>query len=408
MTGDPDCARQVTATGTSGDRQLQIGWTRRWISAPGPLTTSRGDTWEPDAAIARGGTLAPVGRPSTSPAGSPTASQRLDPACYLFPIPAGGTWLVTFGVPAGAAQSQFTYNVSADSVGRPLTQQITADGHVQRVSFLVAAQAGPLRVTIVKQGFTTAITSAAITLARRNTTPLQVAFADEFNGAPGGPDDRNWRVETGSGTWGNNELQTYTTNPANIRVNSGHLAISAQRDHSGSSVRYTSGRLNSNFTGTYGRVEARIKVPNGAGLLPAFWMLGADAPHLPWPACGEIDIMEYLGNREPTTIYTSLHGPDRSGAPWKQTTSTVTARPPADNFHTYALDWWPGLLQVSLDGRIFASYTPQDLSDRQTWVFDKQYYLLLNVAVGGDWPGTPAPSLPFPQTMLVDYVRWSQ
>ncbi|MGW4943105.1 glycoside hydrolase family 16 protein [Actinoplanes sp. NPDC004185] len=329
-----------------------------------------------------------------------------DSHCYLFPVPAGGTWLVTFGVAMRVDQPVSTVEVSVDTTAGHETHVVSTDTRLSRVSVLVPAPAGPLRVSIVERGHRVAVTSAALTLARHDTAPLTSVFSDEFDGIGTAPDDARWRLETGFGTWGNNEQQTYTADPANVQVAADQLAVVARRGLPDTGVRYTSARLNSTYSGTYGRIEGRIRTPGGTGLLPAFWMLGVDARHGGWPACGEIDIMEHLGSREPHTVHASLHGPDLGGTPWKTTMSTGAAAPLADQFHTYAVDWWPGLIQMSVDGTVFATYAPEDLPPGRQWVFDKPFYLLLNVAVGGDWPGEPDATVTFPQTMFVDYVRW--
>jgi hypothetical protein len=310
--------------------------------------------------------------------------------CYVLPIPMAGTWLITFGVePPGL--------VSLEAVGVNGLVRQSADVHAMRtVTMTVPAAAGHLRVDV---DTTATLTSVTVTLARPGTEPLEVVFSDDFRLDK--LDKSKWKLEVGDHGWGNRELQTYTSSPANVSVGPAGLAINARREASGS---YTSARLNSRFAAAYGRIEARIRTASGAGLLPAFWMLGADAPDHPWPACGEIDIMETLGAREPSVVHASIHGPDTSGRPWQQTAATTTPRPLAATFHTYTVDWWPNVIQMSVDGQAYASFTPS----AGPWPFNKPFYLLLNVAVGGDWPGTPADDLPFPQTMQVDHVTWSR
>jgi beta-glucanase (GH16 family) len=278
---------------------------------------------------------------------------------------------------------------------------------MRRVAMTVPASEGGMRVVLEPAGGLTVITSVTLTLARTDTRPPEMVFSDDFRGTR--LDRTKWRPETGDHGWGNRELQTYTSNARNILVGADRLALTARREQvPGRPDSFTSARLDSRFSAAYGHIEARIRTPGGAGLLPAFWMLGADADHLPWPRCGEIDIMESLGQREPSTVHASVHGPDDHGEPWQLTTSLVTDQPLADDFHTYAVDWWPHSVQMSIDGTAYASFAPEDLPPGRSWPFDKPYYLLLNVAVGGDWPGTPSPALPFPQAMQVDFVRWWQ
>ncbi|GAA2909039.1 hypothetical protein Acy02nite_59130 [Actinoplanes cyaneus] len=318
--------------------------------------------------------------------------------CYVVPIPARGTWLVTVGVGKSTATA---LTLMAEGASGPVRQ--TADlHHLRRVSMTVPAAEGSLRVGLVPASGLITVTSVTLTLVRRETTPLRTIFADDFDGR--WLDDAKWRPETGDHGWGNRELQNYTASTANLAVTAGRLSITARRGPASGS--FTSGRLNSRFSASYGHLEARIRTPGGAGLLPAFWMLGADAPRIGWPRCGEIDIMESLGRREPSTVHATIHGPDRAGRPWQREVAMATPRPPSSGFHLYALDWWPGSVQISFDGTAYASFAPEDLAPGHPWLFDKPYYVLLNVAVGGDWPKAPSPALPFPQTMQVDYLHW--
>jgi beta-glucanase (GH16 family) len=152
-------------------------------------------------------------------------------------------------------------------------------------------------------------------------------------------------------------------------------------------------------------VEARIKIPKGRGIWPAFWMLGEGADKEGWPACGEIDIMENIG-KEPRIIHGSVHGPGYSGG--QDITAQIELPVPgalADDFHVYALDWSPDRLVFSFDGRVYQTVRHTSLPPNGEWVFDKQMFLLLNVAVGGDWPGNPDATTRFPEEMVVDYVR---
>ena len=392
----PDCAErggQLTAPLT--DSPIAVGWSRRWASSTTPIVDARGHTWEPDTLIARGGTL------RTVPSG---ATRRVGVPCYILPIPMPGMWTVTIGVeppPEGGAAA-FTMTATGSS---GVVRQNADIRTMRRVSLTVPATEGGMRVDLATAVGHTAISSVSLTLARKGTEAPAIIFADDFRGTR--LDTTKWTTETGSQGWGNRELQSYTSTADNILVDADRLAITARRDRvAGRPDSFTSGRLNSRFSAAYGRIEAHIRTPRGAGLLPAFWMLGADSSHLRWPNCGEIDIMESLGEREPSTVHASLHGPDHRGEPWRHTASLVTNHDLAEGFHTYTLDWWPHSLQMSFDGEAYASFAPEDLSPDQRWQFDKPYYLLLNLAVGGDWPGTPSPALQFPQTMQVDFVRW--
>ena len=244
-----------------------------------------------------------------------------------------------------------------------------------------------------------------------------LTWSDEFDGADGSaPDSKKWVAEIGGHGWGNNELEYYTTRRENSRIENGNLIIEATSEHFTGPDRvardYTSARLKSKglFSQRYGRFEARIQLPTGRAVWPAFWMLGDDIGAVRWPACGEIDIMENLGS-EPSTVHGSMHGPGYSGA--HPLTASYTL--PADNtgktprftdaFHLFAVEWEPDRVRFYVDDRLYATQTKADIPPGTRWVFDHPFFVLLNVAVGGNWPGSPDASTVFPQRMLVDYVR---
>ncbi|GAA2383627.1 hydrolase [Catellatospora methionotrophica] len=239
-------------------------------------------------------------------------------------------------------------------------------------------------------------------------------WSDEFNAAAGAPvNGSKWKFDIGGGGWGNNELQYYTNSTSNaVHDGAGNLVITARRENPAGygcwygSCQYTSARLLTadRFTQTYGRFEARIKIPRGQGIWPAFWMLGSDIGTNPWPNSGEIDIMENIG-KEPGTVHGSLHGPGYSGccSLTGQYTLPGGARL-ADAFHTYAVDWAPDSVTWFIDGIQYSRKTRADAGSNR-WVFDHPFFMLLNVAVGGNWPGNPDGSTVFPQSMVIDYVR---
>jgi len=237
-----------------------------------------------------------------------------------------------------------------------------------------------------------------------------LVWSDEFNGSDGSlPDPSKWNMETGGGGWGNNELETYTARPQNAQVQNGNLAITAMKEAytgtDGIPRQYTSARINTAglFEQQYGRFEARIKIPQGQGLWPAFWMLGNNIGQVGWPASGEIDIMENIG-KEPSIVHGSMHGPGYSGANALTAAYTLPSGKFADDFHVFAIEWEPLAVRFYVDGNPYATQTPPDLNGK-TWVYDHPFFIVLNVAVGGDWPGSPDATTTFPQTMLVDYVR---
>ncbi|GHJ15458.1 discoidin domain-containing protein [Micromonospora sp. AKA38] len=232
-----------------------------------------------------------------------------------------------------------------------------------------------------------------------------LVFADEFDGPAGArPDAAKWTVDPGTGQ--NNESQYYTDN-ANAAMNgAGQLVMEARRENAGGRA-YTSHRMNTGtkFQVQYGRIEARIRVPRGNGLWPAFWMMGGDfLTGRPWPYNGEIDIMEILG-RDTYRSYTTLHAPAYNGGGGYGQEHVWTVDLSAD-FHVYAVEWDSRGMRFLVDGtQVFYASKETVETTRGPWVFDHPFYLILNLAVGGDWPGPPDASTPFPARMLVDYVR---
>jgi beta-glucanase (GH16 family) len=243
--------------------------------------------------------------------------------------------------------------------------------------------------------------------------PWALAWSDEFDGAAGSrPDPAKWGFETGGGGWGNDELEYYTDHLQNANVDGkGSLIIKVLEEKftgSDSVTRnYTSARLltKNKFVQTYGRFEARIKLPIGKGIWPAFWMLGDSIDSLGWPGAGEIDIMEYKGN-EPNTIHGSLHGPGYSGGNaltgWFKLPQNEKF---SDDYHVFAVEWEPNVVRFYTDGNLYETRTAVDLPAGTKWVFDHPFYILLNVAVGGNFVGKPNSSTKWPQMMAVDYVR---
>ncbi|OLF08048.1 licheninase [Actinophytocola xinjiangensis] len=246
-----------------------------------------------------------------------------------------------------------------------------------------------------------------------------LVWSDEFNGANGStPDPAKWTPEVGPGV--NNELQYYTNNDNARMDGAGNLVIQARRQvtpgsacppdpNSGGSTtcQYTSGRLNTagKFETTYGRVEARIKVSSTQGLWPAFWMLGGNFfDGVPWPASGEIDILEHIG-REPTLVHSTLHAPayfgaGGHGAPLELGTNASAA------FHVFAVEWDASHMTFFVDDNPFFTVDRDQLErTRGPWVYDHPFFIILNNAVGGDWPGPPGPGTVLPQNMMIDYVR---
>lgn len=240
-----------------------------------------------------------------------------------------------------------------------------------------------------------------------STNRWRLVWSDEFNQPDGSaPDAAKWSFETGGQGWGNQELEYYTARTNNARIVGGNLVIEAQQeDYHGN--QYTSARLKTQgkWSGLYGRMEARIKIPRGQGIWPAFWMLGTNINAVGWPRCGEVDIMENIG-KEPTLVHGTIHGPGYSGGGGIGGPGALPGKPKlADDFHLYAVEWTTNQIKWFVDDVQYFNVTPARLPKGTTWVYTQPHFLLLNLAVGGQWPGNPDRTTVFPQQMLVDYVR---
>ena len=249
-------------------------------------------------------------------------------------------------------------------------------------------------------------------------SPWQLLWSEEFDGPAGTlPDPNKWKFDLGGRGWGNQEWEYYTNKPENVSLDGqGTLLLTAlqvaEDDTRGLACwygpcRFTSARIltQDRFEFTYGRVEARLKIPYGQGIWPAFWMLGADIMSQGWPNCGEIDIMENIG-REPDTVHGTVHGPGYSGANGISGSFQLpNGQRLSDDFHLFAIEWEPEMIRWTIDDIPYFTLTPDSLPAGQQWVFDHSFFLILNVAVGGTWPGYPDDTTTFPQSMAVDYVR---
>lgn len=245
---------------------------------------------------------------------------------------------------------------------------------------------------------------AVQTLPERN---WQLTWSDEFDGAAGtSPDAANWAFDigTGNGGWGNQELEYYTNRSQNVSLDgNGNLLITARSEpYAGSS--FTSGRIKTQglFSQAYGRFEARIKTPYGPGIWPAFWMLGSNIETTPWPQCGEIDIMELRG-QEPNIINGTIHGPGYSGGSSITKRYGFTDKRFDQDYHIFAVEWTSDKIDFFVDDYLYQRLTTSDVPGQ--WVYDHPFHIILNVAVGGNYLGFPTSQTPFPQSMIVDYVR---
>ena len=243
-----------------------------------------------------------------------------------------------------------------------------------------------------------------------DTLPGQSAVVDDFDGPAGAPPNPGlWAYDIGP--WQDDGLQRYTDSPDNVRLDGeGHLVIQARPTPDGftSARPVTRGKLDM----LYGRVSARIKFPSGQGIWPAFWMLGSDFLDVGWPFSGEIDMMELVNNGK--TFHVALHGPqgntDYYGGVKVSPDKYVGTQGPipdlTDDFHEYWLDWQPNSIVIGVDDRTLGTVTPASLPPGAEWAFNKPMYALMNIAVGGPWPGPPDASTPWPATMLVDWFKY--
>jgi beta-glucanase (GH16 family) len=244
-------------------------------------------------------------------------------------------------------------------------------------------------------------------------------WSDEFDGPAGAPiDSAKWSYETTDGCqqgicgWGNNEKEYYTNTPENIALNGqGQLMIVARRAPAGLTCYYgpclyTSAKITTRgkVLAQPGRVEARIKLPAGQGLWPAFWMLGHDFPVTPWPACGELDIMENKGS-QPATTSSAVHGPGYFGATPFAHSNTLASGALADDFHTFAIEWDSLAVQFFVDSTAHYTVTRDAIEYYGKSILDQPFFLILNLAVGGNFDGDPRSDAILPATLLVDYVR---
>lgn len=275
------------------------------------------------------------------------------------------------------------------------------------------------RATLLPMVLALLVSSAAVScstehrgVAAAHSRPADTASVEEFDGPAGArPNPSLWDYQTGGGGWGNGELQTYTSEPANSALDgSGHLVITARRQPGpGGSESWTSARLitKGRWTFSYGTLTARIRVPAGDGLWPAFWLLGENIDTVGWPRCGEIDVLEAINGA--TEAYVGLHGPTSTGERWKVSGSLPAPFPSgslAEGFVDYAVRREPGLVVFTVNGTVVKRVTRADLRPGQQWVFDEPMFVVLNVAVGGNWPGPPSRSTRAEASMLVDRIEF--
>jgi len=230
-----------------------------------------------------------------------------------------------------------------------------------------------------------------------------LVWSDEFNGTGINRDNWSFDIGTGNNGWGNNELQYYTDRPGNIRIEDGALVIEARKEDYEDS-KYTSARIKTEHKKfwTYGKIEARIKLPRGKGIWPAFWMLGESFNATNWPGCGEIDIMEMIGGgSNDGTCHCAIYW-DKDGLVSAAGSTILPDGIFADDYHVFGIDWDKEAIRWFLDGK---KYHTENITNEDQSELHDNFFIILNCAVGGNWPGSPLKSTIFPQKMLVDWVR---
>jgi beta-glucanase (GH16 family) len=272
---------------------------------------------------------------------------------------------------------------------------------MRRTRRILAACAGLLVAVLGAGCDTTPLVHDATGPANRT-----LAWSDEFDGPAGSPPSAsNWAYDVGT-DWGNNQLEYDTSRLENASLDgAGHLALTARKEPF-NGQNYTSARINTAglFAHAEGRFEARIRMPTGRGLWPAFWLLGDDVAAVGWPDCGEIDIVEYRG-QEPNIVHGSLHGPGFSGGGALTHAYGLTGPGFDADYHVFAVEWQTNKITFLVDEIPYEALTPSSVPPGGTWVFDHPFRVILDLAVGGNYVGPPDASTVFPQTMLVDYVR---
>lgn len=384
----------------------------RVVASNKAVVDSHGTSWQPDKGYASGGSLWSAGGAVASTASLALyKAQRRGVQSYSFAVSAPGTYSVVLYVAEmeGKKPGQRVYDVTAEGATVATRVDVSAAaGKNQAWHVLLSV---PVTDGMLNLGFTPitgqpTVSAVAVDYMRPDLAP-SLTFDDEFDAPVGtGPDPANWTQAVMGGL--NNELELYTDHNA-FTDGSGSLDISAKKETAvgpnGGVHDYTSSRLTTegHYSWQYGRAEARILTPPGQGLWPAFWGVGKTGV---WPANGEIDAMEMKG-QQASTDYGTVHGITSGGVHWSYGRST-TGPVLAGSWHTYATVWQPGAIAILVDGRTFMTVTPADLPAGNVWGFDQPFWVRLDLAVGGDFVGSPTASTQFPAVMKVDWVRVTQ
>lgn len=390
------------------------GSTTRVTAANRPTVDAIGRSWIPSAGLRGGEKVRIDGRIGGT--GSPWlyATAREGVERYVASVPATGAYAVDILLADRPDSEPGTrvFDVVANGRTVAAAQDAAHDagpGQPLHVLFVVPVTDGCLDVTFVPVIGAPLVAAVEVVQLNGELTP-SLKWSDEFDGPAGTPvDRRHWQPEIGGGGWGSGELETYTGDAANAHLDGlGHLAIVARSEPpaGGRPGGYTSARLITKDleSFTYGRITVRADMPVGHGLWPGFWMLGTDIDQAGFPGSGEVDIMESDGT--PRALLGNVHGPQAGGGTYSL--GRGIDRDHTTGFVSYSVLWTPIGLQFLVDDRPYFVATAADLPAGAAWVFDKPFYLLLSLAVGGTLPGPPDGTTPFPAQLLVDDVRvWS-
>lgn len=309
-----------------------------------------------------------------------------------------------------AALTNKTLSFQPNETSKKITVSVVADDIEESDEQFTVALSNPANATLDKSTGTATIRNDDSKVIFSDTgydaptsyPGYSLAWSDEFNGTA--LDETAWSFETGNNGWGNNELENYTSRINNVTLQNGKLIIHALKENYGGSS-YTSARIKTQGKKefTYGRIDIRAILPKGKGLWPALWMLGSNISTIGWPACGETDIMELLG-QEPAKVYGTLHYGPLSGPGSNGSSYVLTSGNFYDQFHVFSLEWKQDQVKFFVDNNLYLTVNKTDIGS-YTYPFNAPFFFIFNVAVGGDWPGAPDSTTYFPQWMIVDYVR---
>ena len=395
----------------------------RFVSDTAPVNDVANRSWSSDSAYAVGGALR---TPSTATIANTTSSSIYDRARqggagYNIPVVGPGTYAVDLYMAetAGATAGQRVFNVTAE--GQTVAQNVDVAAAVGQNAAYHVLFTVPVTDGFITVRFTPVagqpLVSGVETYEVKAATTDSTLFDDEFTGPAGAsPDPTKWGFDTGP--WGNGELENYTSRPDNASLDgNGFLNITARQEtytdpFTGITRGYTSARLKTAnlFAFQYGKMEARIKTPAGAGLWPSFWALGSNFPTVSWPATGEIDAMETIGTT-PYKVYGTIHGATTTGNHWQQQGTSGAFvpghgyEPISADYHVFGALWTPDTVQIQIDGKPYVTTTVADAPANAVWSFNHPFFVLLNLAVGGTWGGPPNSSTVFPAVMSVDWVH---